>query len=58
MKKPVFENKCHLCGKPQTPTLTDDGYKQYKCGEKCSCGGEFMLYLRGERIGDPKEATQ
>lgn len=50
-----YENKCNLCGKKQNPFSETHNFEQFKCGEKCSCGGEFMMFIEGTQIGGPRK---
>jgi predicted RNA-binding Zn-ribbon protein involved in translation (DUF1610 family) len=52
-KSPKTEFKCENCGKPQpiNKEKTNKNWKVYDCNQKCECGGKFVMYIGGQRIG-------
>lgn len=52
-KKPEFEMKCEKCGKPQPKdeSNSNENWNAFKCGETCECGGKFVMYIDGVKIG-------
>lgn len=60
IKKQIpFEMKCNKCGKQQ-PQESDstDNWKKYKAGEKCECGGEYVMHMDDAPFGKCREQTE
>ncbi len=53
MKRPKIEFKCTECGKPQqkNKNKSNENWNVYDCNQKCSCGGEFGMYMDGQLVG-------
>ena len=48
----TFEFKCNKCGKPakQDDAKSNENWRAFKCGEKCECGGTFVLHIDGKPL--------
>lgn len=46
----TFEFKCDKCGKhaEQDKEKSNENWRAFKCGEKCECGGTFVLCIDGK----------
>lgn len=45
--------RCEKCGKPQKPSteLSTGNFVAFDCHEICECGGKYVMYIGGEKIG-------
>lgn len=52
-KYPKMEFKCENCGKPQPKNEkeSNENWNVYDRNQKCECGGKFIMYLDGEKVG-------
>lgn len=47
-----IEFRCNKCEKPQKKDdkQSNDNWSVFKAREKCSCGGEFVMFFEGEQL--------
>jgi len=51
MKKPEFRMLCNKCKTPQPLSSgSSENWAVYKTGEKCACGGEFVMFMDDEPL--------
>lgn len=48
-----IEMKCEKCGKPQgkDDKRSTENFDVFDCKQKCSCGGKYVMYIDGQKIG-------
>lgn len=52
-KEPKIEFKCEKCGKPQPrdEKKSNGNWDVFPCNQKCECGGKFVMYMNGQKVG-------
>ena len=52
-RKNNIEFKCESCEKPQpiNKEQSNANWNYYDCNVKCKCGGKFVMFLNGEKVG-------
>lgn len=52
-KTPKFERKCEKCGKPQPKNEKESNknWDVFDSNAKCECGGNFVTYIDGKKLG-------
>lgn len=50
---PKIEFKCENCGKPQPKNeyQSNKNWAVFDCNQKCECGGMFVMYVNGQKVG-------
>ena len=53
MAKSKIEFKCENCGKPQQKNekQSNKNWSVFDCKQKCECGGKFVMYMNGQKVG-------
>ena len=53
MAKTKMEIKCEKCGKPQQKNAkkSNNSWSAFDCNQKCKCGGKFVMFIDGKRLG-------
>lgn len=52
-KVPRMEMKCDKCGNPQSKNKekSNENWNVFDCNQKCGCGGKFVMYINGQKLG-------
>lgn len=52
-KVPKFERKCEKCGRQQSKDkkLSNNNWNVFDNNERCECGGRFVTFIDGQKIG-------
>lgn len=52
-KAPKIEFKCENCGKSQKKNeqQSNKNWAVFDCKQKCECGGKFVMYMDGQKVG-------
>lgn len=53
MAKIKMESKCARCGKtqPKNEEQSNKNFDVFDCNQKCKCGGRFVMYVNGQKVG-------
>lgn len=48
----TFEFRCDKCGAyaEKDPAKSNKSWNAFKCGEKCECGGTFVMWIDGKPL--------